>query len=169
MVCCVRFICCFWFWSPINFFQIIWSSQKRLQDQRRWKFSIRWYVSIKAFSFNKLPQNDLLLLHDPSFYWPYLFDALTTDAKVKEYKEPWVSLLSETKYAVLFIYCIYLFPRCVCVCVCNCKCNLFMVVSSWNIGCWMLLQDLYSEYPSVLPLRKPYSGNPGNFQESSLI
>jgi hypothetical protein len=32
-----------------------------------------------------------------------------------------------------------------------------------------LLQDLYSEYPSVLPLRKPYSGNPGKFQESSLI
>jgi len=30
-----------------------------------------------------------------------------------------------------------------------------------------LLQDYYSNYPETLPLRRPYSGNPGIIQELS--
>ena len=39
----------------------------------------------------------------------------TTGVTKKEYKEPWVSVQSETIYAVLFIYyyCFCLYPMCV--------------------------------------------------------
>lgn len=162
MVCSVSFTNCFWFWRRISFSQIIQYSKKWEQDQLWWKFSIQWYVSIKAFSFNKLQQNVLLLLHNYSLYWTSIW-CFNNRCERERIPRTMGKCTEWNKYVVLWIYCFYLFP--LCVTACNC----FMLVSFWKFGRWMLLQDMNSNYPIALPLRKPYSGDPGKFQESSLI
>lgn len=89
--------------------------------------------------------------------------AFDSGLREKEYIEPWVgktvtqvSCLHD--YAWLLVSCCNLFFFSVCLCLC---------LLSYSF-CWVIVQDYYSYYPVTLPVRRPYSGNPGVFRVASL-
>lgn len=87
----------------------------------------------------------------------YAGGAFASGLKEKEYQEPWVcknvKFMGPNDYAWLLVLLPSLFLVAVCVVI--------------YCFCWMLLQDYYSYYPVTLPVRRPYSGNPGMFGGTS--